>query len=72
MSRLRIALPATTCACAALGALMYAGTSGYDCVGASDTRAVAHPPVTWPWYLAIAVVAVAVSLVPLLRARRAS
>jgi hypothetical protein len=72
MNRVRLLLPAITSASAGLGALMYAGTKGYDCVGRYDNRPIAHPPLPWPWYIALAAVTVGISLVPLLLAKRAA
>jgi len=70
MKRFPIILPAATASLASLGALMYAGSKGYNCVGAYDNRPVAHPPIDWRVYVVVGFVAVIASLVPLFVGRR--
>ena len=70
MKRLAIILPAATAALASLGGLMYAGSTGYNCVGPYDNRSVGHPPIGWHVYLAACVVALVASLIPLFVAWR--
>lgn len=70
MKRFAIILPAATAALASLGGLMYAGSTGYNCVGVYDNRSVAHPPIGWEEYLGACVVVLAASLIPLLVAWR--
>ncbi len=53
--------------------ILYTGQPGYDCADHyADTRTVAHPAITWPWYLVVTMVVFAISLLPLLKARHSA
>jgi hypothetical protein len=68
--RWRFLLPATAAVALGLGGLIYAGKKGTNCDGSRAAPVMAHPPFSWPWYVALIVVILGMCLVPLLTQRR--